>query len=256
MSDLSRAVPAGRGSLRTLFLVAVLAANVGCTEDTLTADQVIDNMMSATATERSRNAIQSLTTTADCVGPDGPFETTVTSIRPDTVYFRQASARAITEIWTTAEHTWGGKAGEEYQPLGPQVREFVRGQEFHLMVIDIRSRFSEFELLAPKRAGEAECLQVAMLDESGAKASICIRTDSWLPAELQLNSAAATGPVRIAFDDWRETEGLYVFHAIEVTEEPDRVFTYEYVDISVNTFAYEMRIPPPDLPRVRGGEPG
>ena len=243
--------------LRTLSLAAVLAANVGCAEgDTLTADQVIDNMMCATATERSRNAIQSLTTTADGLGPEGAFETTVTSIRPDTVYFRQASPRAITEIWSTLERTWGGNAGEEYQSLGPQVREFVRRQEFHLMVIDIRSRFSGFELQGPERAGEVECLRIAMQDETGGKASICIRTDSWLPAELRLNPAGGTGSVRIAFDDWRQTEGLNVFHAIELTEEPGGVFTYAYVDISVNTFAYEMRIPPPDLPRVRGGETG
>jgi len=219
----------------------------------LSVDQVIDNMMAATASERSRNAVQSLTTTADCEGPNGPFETTVTSIRPDTVYFRQASARGITEIWSTAERTWGGNAGEQYEHLTPQVRDFVRGHEFHLMVLDIRSRFSEFELGGPETVGGAECLRVSMVDDARERASICIRTSDWLPVELRLNPAGATGPLSIAFQNWQPTDGLNLFYSMELTEGPDRVFSYDYVNISVNTFAYEMRVPPPQLPRARPG---
>ena len=221
----------------------------------MSADQVLDSMMSAVAPERSRSAIQSLTTTAECTGPDGDFETTVTSIRPDTVYFRQASGRGITEIWSTAERTWGGAAGEQYESLTPRVRDIVRGHEFHLMVIDVKDRFSDFELVGPERAKGADCLRISMKDEAGADASVCVRTDNWLPAEMQLNSGGTAGPVRIVFDDWRRSGELNAFHAIELTEGPDRVFSYEYVDISVNTFAVEMRVPPPNLPPVRRGEP-
>lgn len=253
---LCAAAPAAR--IRALLPVAaILAWCIGCAEgDTLSADEVIDSMMTATASERSRNAVQSLTTTADCEGPDGQFETTVTSIRPDTVYFRQASARGITEIWSTAERTWGGSVGEEYEHLTPQVRDFVRGHEFHLMLIDIRSRFSNFELHGPETVLDAECLRISMTGETGEDASICIRTDDWRPVELRLNPAGAAAPVRITFRDWRAVEGLNVFHSMELTEEPDRVFTYDYVDISVNTFAYEIRVPPPGLPRVRPDGPG
>jgi hypothetical protein len=238
-----------------VVLAVLFAAGAGCAEgETLSADQVLDSMMSAVASERSRQAIQSLTATAECTGPDGAFETTVTSIRPDTVYFRQASGRGVTEIWSTAERTWGGTAGEEYESLTPQVRDFVRGHEFHLMVIDVKQRFSDFELVGPETAGDADCLRISMKDEGGADASLCVRTDNWLPAEMQLNPGSAAGPVRIVFDDWRMSGGLNIFHAIELTEEPDRVFSYDYVDISINTFAYEMRVPPPNLPRLQRGE--
>jgi hypothetical protein len=71
---------------------------------------------------------------------------------------------------------------------------------------------------------------------------------------MQLNPGSAAGPVRIVFDDWRVSDGLNVFHAVELTEEPDRVFSYDYVDISINTFAYEMRVPLPNLPRLQRGE--
>jgi len=239
-----------------VFLAMLLTTGSGCAEgETLSADQVLDSMMTAVVSRRSRSAIQSLTTTAECMGPDGAFETTVTSIRPDTVYFRQASELAITEIWSTAERTWGGNAGEEYELLTPQVRDFVRGHEFHLMVIDIKDRFSAFELVGREKTGNTDCLRISMKDAAGADASVCVRSDDWLPAEMQLNPGSAAGPVRIVFDDWHESEGLNLFHAIELIEEPDRVFSYDYVDISVNTFAVEMRVPPPDLPSLPRREP-
>jgi hypothetical protein len=237
------------------LIAAVLVAGIGCAEgDALSVEQVIDNMLAATATERSRKAIQSLTTTADCMGPEGEFETSVTSIRPDTVYFRQASARAITELWSTPERTWGGNAGEEYELLTPRVRDFIRAQEFHLMIIDLESRFSDFELLGQRESEGQDCLAVSMQDDAGGDASLCIRTDDWLPAELRLDRGSAAGPVTITFGDWRYTDGLNLFHSMRVIEEPDRVFTYDFVDISVNTFAYEMRVPPPEMPKLRRGD--
>lgn len=233
----------------------LLAAGIGCAEgDPLSAEQVIDNMLVATASQRSRNAIQSMTTTADGTGPDGEFETTVTSIRPDTVYLRQASARAITEIWSTAERTWGGNVGEEYELLTPRVRDAVRDQEFHLMIIDLKSRFTDFNLVGPREIEGQDCLAVAMKDDAGAEASLCVRTDNWLPAELRLDRESAAGPVRMTFENWREVDGLNLFHSMQLVEEPDRVFTYDFVNISVNTFAYEMRLPPPEMPRVNRGE--
>jgi hypothetical protein len=235
-----------------LIAAVVVAAGTGCVEDeTLSVEQVIDNMLAATATERSRKAIQSLTTTADCMGPEGEFETTVTSIRPDTVYFRQASARAITELWSTPERTWGGNAGEDYELLTPRVRDFIRAQEFHLMIIDLESRFSDFELLGQRDVEGEDCLTVSMKDDAGEDASLCVGTDDWLPVELRLDRGSAAGPVHITFGDWREAEGLNLFHSMQVIEEPDRVFTYDFVDISVNTFAYEMRVPPPEMPKLR-----
>jgi hypothetical protein len=239
---------------RQLALVcAILATCAACAKgEAVSAEQVLDNMLAAIGPERSRHAVQSLSTTAEGAGPDGPFAVTVTSIPPDTVYFRQQSERGITEIWSTPERTWGGDAGEEYEPLGMQVRDFVRSHEFHLMLLEMKSRFSGFELQGEDEVSGKECLRVSMLDEIGETASICVRSDDWLPAELRVNPASVAGPIRIVFDDWRVVDGLNQFHSLQLTEDSDRLFTYEYVDISVNTFAYEIRVPPPTVPRVQG----
>ncbi|MEX2496046.1 MAG: hypothetical protein WD448_08160 [Woeseia sp.] len=243
----------GRVQLRQAVLMfAAIAVCAACAkEDGLTADQMIDGMLAAIGPAPSRKAVQSLSTTAEGSGPEGPFAITVTSIPPSTVYVRQQTSNGITEIWSTPERTWGGDAGEKYEPMGRRVRDFVREQEFHLMLLDIRSRFSDFELQAKESIAGAECQRISMRDEAGDEASICVRPEDWLPAELRLMSGGAGGPARIYFDDWREVDGLNLFHSSTLAEESERLFSYDYVDISINTFAYEIRVPPPDLPRVR-----
>ncbi len=229
--------------------VLLLAA---CSGGNPSADEILDRMLVAMDAHGTRSTVQSLSTTAEGSGPGGLFVTTVTSIPPESLYFRQVSGSGTTEIWSTPDNTWGGNAGEEYEPLGREVRDFVRQHEFHLMLLDVRSRFSNFELQGEDTVAGEECLRVSMTGEAGGDASLCVGTHEWLPLELRLNGAS--GPVRIEFGDWDEVDGLKVFRSFELVEDAQEVYTYDYVDISVNRFATEMRVPPPTLPRVREGD--
>jgi hypothetical protein len=218
------------------------------------ADEVLDRMLAAMDAEGTRSTVQSLSTTAEGSGPEGLFVTTVTSIPPDSLYFRQVSGRGTTEIWSTPDNTWGGRAGEEYEPLGGEVRDFVRQHEFHFMLLDVRSRFSSFELQGEESVAGRECLRISMTSQESGDASLCVGTQEWLPLELRLNPPSGSGPIRIEFGDWKEVDGLKVFHSFELVEDAQEVYTYNFVDISVNRFATEIRVPPPTLPRVREGD--
>lgn len=232
-----------------LHAIALLLA--ACSGSKPSADEVIDRMLAAMDAEGTRSTVQSLSTTAEGSGPTGLFVTTVTSIPPDSLYFRQISGTGTTEIWSTPDRTWGGRAGEEYEPLGREVRDFVRQHEFHLMLLDVRSRFSGFELQGEDTVGGEECLRVSMTAQAGGDASLCVGTRDWLPIELRLDPPAADGPIRIRFDDWKAVDGLRVFHSFELVEDAQDVYSWNYVDISFNRFATELRVPPPTLPRVR-----
>lgn len=231
--------------------VVPLAVLAGCTgSGQPPADEVLDSMLAAMDTERLRPSIQSISTTAEGIGPDGLFMTTVTSIPPSSLYFREVSPRGTTEIWSTPESTWGGAAGEEYELLGPRVRDFIRHQEFHAMLLDLRSRFSDFEITGRETVAGDECLRVAMRDEEGRNASLCIDDKSWLPVELRLDRETGGGPVRVRYGEWGPAGGLNLFHSLEVIEDADRIYSWNFVEISINQYA-RIRVPPPTLPRVR-----
>ena len=218
--------------------------------DEPSADEVLEKMQAAIDVEHVRPSIQSLSTTAEGTGPDGLFETTVTSIPPASLYFREASPRGTTEIWSTPDSTWGGAAGEAYELLGPQVREFIRNQEFHAMLLDLRGRFSDFEFESRDSVEGTGCLRIAMRNEDGSAASICIAEEDWLPVELRLGPEAGAGTVRVIYRGWALEDGLNLFHSLQVIDDADRTYTWNFTEIALNQYA-RIRVPPPTLPRVR-----
>lgn len=238
----SMRAPAGRACLVAAMLLAVACAR------SPTADQVVGRMLDAIGSESARTNVRSLRTIAEGSGPDGLFVTSVTSIRPDTVYFHQQTGLGVTEIWSTTERTWGGSRGEAYAEFGPSVRAFVRNHEFHLLLLDIRERFSAFALDGTETVNGESCLRVGMSDEHGRDASVCVRERDWQPLELELDSPDADGPIRIEFSDWREVDGLRLFYSFRLQEGSDQVFTYDYVEIATSSFGQEIRIPAPSLP--------
>jgi hypothetical protein len=242
--SLSRAMRAAAG----LVLALVVAAACGRPPS---GDEIIGRALAALGTEGARANVRSLRTIAEGSGPDGLFVTSVTSIRPDTVYFHQQTGLGTTEIWSTPERTWGGSRREAYAEFGPSVRAFVRNHEFHLLLLDIRARFAGFTLSGTDNVGGESCLRVAMTDEEGNDASVCVSEDDWLPLELTLNSPEADGPIRIEFADWREVDGLELFHSFRLHEGGDDVFTYDYVEISTSSFGQEVEVPAPALPERR-----
>lgn len=213
----------------------------------------MDRMLDAIGNERVRDNVRGLRTVAESSGPDDQFVTTVTSLRPDTVHFHQQTGRGATEIWSTPDRTWGGSNEEAYAELAPAVRELVRRHEFHLMLIDLPNRFSNFMLQGETQVGDIPCLRITMTDEFGAAAAICIGEANWLPVELQLVTERDDGPIRIEFTDWRVVDGINWFHTFRLTERSED-FHYEFVEIETSSFGQEADIAPPPLPRRESGE--
>lgn len=234
-------VPTGFFGAFCLLLVAACSARP-------TGDEIVTGMLDAIGPDRARAAVRSLRTVAEGSGPTGLFVTSVTSIRPDTVYFHQQTGLGATEIWSTPERTWGGSQDEAYAEFGPSVRTFVRHHEFHLLLLDARERFSGFTFAGEDTVNGEPCLRVTMTDEGGGEASLCVRERDRLPLELELQSAEAEGPIRIEFGDWQRVDGLELFHSFRLYEGEDDVFTYEYVEISASSFGQETTIPAPTLP--------
>lgn len=211
------------------------------------AGQFIDEMMRALGGRETLEALRSLSVTADCTGPEGPFETRVSSFRPGAAYFHQRAGERATEIWSTPGKTWTTGEDGGSRELPTAVRDFVRAHEFHLLLLEIESRFSAHRLGATDSAGT--CQRVEMLDEAGLPAAICLERSSGLPSLLELNPSEAQGPIRVRFSDWKAIEGIRYFHSFVLTEGSERTFTYDYKALEPNSVTALRFVEPPQAHR-------
>lgn len=234
-------IPFRRQVMLFLFLLLLPMASVHAEADT---QPLIDRMMRALGGRDAIQALRSLKVEADCTGPGGEFQTRVESFRPGATYFHQAAGDRATEIWSTAERTWRRDAEAGLAELDPGVRSFVRGHEFHLLLFELESRFSNHRLADTTEIKGRACRLIAMEDESGHPATICIDESDGMPVALEMNPPGAEGPIGIRFDDWREVKGLRYFHFFELTEGPERTFTYQYRSLEPDSVAADRFVPP------------
>lgn len=206
--------------------------------------ETIDRMISALGGRAAIDELRSLAVEADCTGPGGEFQTRVESLRPGAVYFRQRSGESSTEIWSTAARTWTRDPEEGLSELDDGARDFVRGHEFHLLLLELETRFSGHRLSDPSPGPAETCRRIDMEDSSGHPASICVRESDGLPAFIEMNPPGASGPLHVRFEDWREIEGIRYFHGFVLTEGADRTFTYRYRTLQPNAVAASRFVRP------------
>lgn len=202
--------------------------------------QLIDRLFDALGGREQINLLESLAISANCSGPDGAFQTWVQSHRPDRAYFRQKSARGEIEIWCVPGRVYTKKEDSDVQELPPAMRSFVRGHEFHLLLFELETRFSDFRLVGEGVFEGETCYSIDMVDEDGNPAGLHISPATHLPIALEMNPPQAEGTITVRFSNWKEIEGLNYFHSFVLTEGPKRTFTYQYEQISPNSVALDL----------------
>jgi hypothetical protein len=190
----------------------------------------VDRMMQALGGREAIGRLEGLSVQADCSGPGGAFRTYVVSARPDRVFFRQSDGEDSLAVWSTSVLTWMSDGGAP-QVADPHVRSFVRGHEFHLMLFDLETRFSDIKEAGSDVMGGLAGLRLNMKDAAGHPAALLLDEETAMPLALELNPEGAAGTVRVFFDAWEKKGSLLYFHAFELTEGEDRRFTYHYLSI-------------------------
>lgn len=231
------------GRLRCGLLLALLMATP-TRGDAPDSQAIIDGMLSALGGREAIDSLRSLSIEADCTGPGGEFHSRVDSFLPGRTYFRQRAGDSETQIWSTPERTWRRKGDGGFEDLGEEIRYFVRAHEFHLLLLELESRFSNHRSAGSSSMNGIPCLSIEMEDESGQAASLCVAEADSLPLVLEMNPIGAEGPVRVTFDDWRDIGGLRYFFAFTLTEGPERTFTYSYKRIQPDAVPADRFVPP------------
>ncbi len=230
----------------TLLLALIVASPSFAQESTDAGDaqKWLVRMEQALGGEAAIDALRSLTVKATCSGPDGAFETEVTSFRPDWVWFRQTRGDDATEIWSAPERTWGMDAEGQAKDYSAGVRSFVRAHEFHVVIFELATRFTEHRIGEGIAIRDQPCVTLHMLDDLGKEATIYLSQETNLPVMLETNPDGAAGSVRIYYERWGTKAGVQLFQGFELTEGEDRSFRYDYHTIEPNVASAMLFVHP------------
>lgn len=241
-----KAAGRARGSLGASLLLTL--AGVAIPGGVLAAEgrgvAAVDRMLEALGGKERLETLRSLSVEARCLGPDGPFETAVESLRPGRVHFRQTSEDGTTEIWSTPSATWTVGEDGTARELSAGVRSFVRSHEFHLLLFEVYERFSGHAPGGERVVDGTRCAVVRMEDGEGRPAALCIDPANDLPVALELNPEAAEGPITILFGDWSRIGDIQYFWAFLLVE-GTRAFRYSYVGIRPDALSEDAFPPAP-----------
>ena len=240
-----RLVPVFLGAL------ALLAFAPGQAKPDRSAGALLDSMIEALGGRAALDEVRSMAVEAVCSGPGGQFTTQVRSVRGAGTYFRQASSDGTTRIWSTPERTWSLAGDGSVRELPDGVRSFVRGHEFHLLVLEVEERFSGHRLGDSENVGGESAHRIEMVDGEGLPAVLWLGRETSLPLALEVNPEGAAGPVRVYFQDWNSFDGVRLFRSFELTEGDEREFRYDYVTIELNASLPDLFEAPSDSERER-----
>jgi hypothetical protein len=199
------------------------------------ATRLVNRMLDFLGPAAARDAVHSLTTEAECSGPDGSFRTVVRSLRPDGVYFEQESERGMSHVWSLPERTWTRTPKGDVENLPDAVRARLRGHEFHLHFLEFPQRFAGYRLRGTESTLKGkEATRIDMRDETGRAASVWIDPETGEPAQLEMHPEGAQGALRLTYHVWQERGGVQWFRGFVLNEGEDRVFRYRYTTIQPN----------------------
>ncbi|MGH8495516.1 MAG: hypothetical protein ACREVN_05225 [Gammaproteobacteria bacterium] len=181
-------------------------------------------------------SIQRLATQAIVSSPEGASRVLVDSAYSDRLSFEQRyfDGRYFAG-WINGEAAWyrSGNNPALFE-LDDGQRRALRANQWHVMCLGLEERFSDFEAAGREAFAGQRAIKLSMRDASGQDAAAYFDPDTFMPLGLRLAPQIPDEPhVSIHFEDWRDVEGIRLFHQARVVQGP-RVYRYVYTDIDLD----------------------
>lgn len=116
----------------------------------------------------------------------------------------------------------------------PIDRAFVRGHEYHMIMLAPARRYRGGTRLADTTFAERSCHVLAFTDEFGKPLHFYIDRETLRPVGFVMIEPASPddAPISVVAHDWRTITGLQLFSRLEIEHRGQR-FTYAYTELAV-----------------------
>lgn len=182
-------------------------------------------------------AVRSITTVAAVGTPNGPGELRIESFSDGHLLFDQLRSNGQRQ----RAEVLPGKDGDLVvgedgtRPLDPGPSAFMRGHEFHRIVLAPALRFADGRLAEPQRFEGLTCEVLELTDAFGKPVRVLIDAQTRLPAGLVMIEPMSEddAPITVTLSDWKPFGTLRLFTALRIEHRGQR-YDYDYRTIELN----------------------
>ena len=183
------------------------------------------------------DGVQSITSSADCNGPNGPYITNLQSTRDGKFFFEQLrSEQRPFQAWIIGQEGMGtGQSGNKVA-LGSHHVAMIKSHDFQMIPLNFQHRYDGVEIQEQAEFNGKRCHQVQFIDEMGqvCHAYFDVETHLWVGMALA-NSLKQDGSIVIVtINNWQEIEGILLPQSITATDNTGD-FNLQFNTITLNT---------------------
>ena len=185
----------------------------------------------------ARRAVAGLETRAEVVGPRGRFAVEISSALDGRLrYVQRGPGRRTSEIGIDGL-PWARDAAGAAILTDSVTGAMARGHDLHRIVLALGEWLGAPKLGADTVIGSRPVRRVDGVDAFGLAATLFIGDDK-LPAGLGFTNPTSHGAARVVvlLDDWREANGIRLFHSASFVHGGDR-YDYRYTRIRLSATA-------------------
>lgn len=223
--------------MRTILPLLLL-----CCCQTKTVDEILSNHYDRTG--KTSASYGTLTTKANCQGPDGAYITrTESSLTDDYLLFRQdyhfKPNPFYAVVYSKKEGYGLDSTLADRGTLSEPVIAVLKAHEFHELMLQVGDRYSNMEKGEDTLFFEVSCHQIEAVDHLDYPVKLYFNRKSRLMEGMsQANPYRKGEIIRVHFENWEKQQELRLFKNVTIHQGKDQQYMFEYQEISFDDPAF------------------
>ncbi len=197
-----------------------------------TADVLLDQVKKTVGELKEESCLQAL---AQCQGPDGSFQTLVTSSHTDG-RMEQNSVRGSMVLKHGQSGSWfkDTNSGQTSEELDDRMRHFTVGHELHWLMLRPEDRLTDPKFNGVKTFQDKLAMEVEFSDPLQRPFKFYYSFENFQPIGFDMEIDDQGTAVSVIFGEWEDNDGIYLFRRAEFKDPLAGAFVYNYTDLQID----------------------
>lgn len=206
------------------------------------AEDIVEASLNAVGNKANRDKIANLVSMADCTSPDGDYTTEIHTAVDGYSFFKQVYSYkpALFEA-VIKNKTNGFSISDSVRPLSKEDVYTIRSHEFQNIVLELNTRYHDFEGPTKVQIDGIPVDQVNAKDELSHPCILSFDHNTSLLTSLEIQNPGTINEVlTIKFSNWKKIENLLMpYHVVIDQSGKNYVFNFIKLQFNIPDFEYK-----------------